>query len=253
MATARDTRVLEQLRAQIARVEHGGRADGTALPFGVAAMDAHLPGGGLLLGALHEVCPAYPELAHAAASSLFAAGAAARLQGSVLWCLTRRGLFAPALAGAGLHPDRVLYAEAGDEAAVLAVAEEALRHGGLAAVIAEVTRFGLTASRRLQLAAESSGVLGLVIRRWSRAGEPPAGSTAAATRWRVAALPSSPLGGATPGVGRPRWRLELVRCRGGEAPHTWTVEACDGAGRLRLAADLADRPAAPAARLAAAG
>ena len=250
MATTRNTFVLEQLRAHIARVE---RAGGKALPFGVAAMDEHLPGGGLLLGALHEACPARPELAHAAATALFAAGAAARLEGPVLWCLARRDLFAPALAGAGLHPDRLLYAETGDEAAVLAVAEEALRHGGLAGVVAEVARLGLTASRRLQLAAEASGVLGLVVRRWPRNGGPPAGSTAAATRWRVAALPSSPLGGATPGVGRPRWRLELVRCRGGEAPHTWIVEACDGAGRLRLAADLADRPAASAARRAATG
>lgn len=258
MAPARDTRVLEQLRARIARVGHAGGTGGKALPFGVATLDAHLPGGGLLLGALHEVSGARPELAHAAAAALFAAGVAARLEGPVLWCLTRRDLFAPALAGAGLHPDRVLYAEAGDEATVLAVAEEALRYGGLAGVVAEVTRLGLTPSRRLQLAAEASGVTGLVLRRWPRDGRPPAGSTAAATRWRVTALPSSPLpaslwGGTTPGVGRPRWRLELLRCRGGEAPRIWTVEACDGAGRLHLAADLADRPAAPAAGRAAVG
>jgi protein ImuA len=251
MATARDTRALDDLRAQIARLEQAGRARQAALPFGVAAMDAHLPRGGLSLGALHEACAAGPEFAHGAATALFAAGVAARLDGPVLWCLPRRNLFAPALAGAGLHPDRLLYAEAGDEATVLAVAEEALRHPGLASVVAEVTRLGLTPSRRLQLAAEASGALGLVIRRWPRSGAPPAGSTAAATRWQVAALPSAPLGGTTPGVGRPRWRLELVRCRGGEVPRTWTVEACDGAGRLRLAADLADRSAAAAARRAA--
>jgi protein ImuA len=50
-----------------------------------------------------------------AAAALFAAGIAARLRGQVLWRLTRQDLFAPALAQAGLMPDRVIYVEAGDE------------------------------------------------------------------------------------------------------------------------------------------
>lgn len=246
---------LDDLRARIALIERAGRggAGRAALPFGAAAIDARLPGGGLALGALHEASGAGPDLAHAAAAALFAAGVLARLRGPVLWCLARRDLFAPALAGAGLHPNRVLYAEAGDEAAVLAVAEEALRHRGLAGVVAEVTRLGLAPSRRLQLAAERSGVLALALRRWRRPDQPPAdGATAAATRWRVAALPSTPLGAGTPGVGRPRWRLELLRCRGGD-PCDWTVEACDGAGRLRVVADLAHRSAAPPAARRVAG
>jgi protein ImuA len=117
-------------------------------------------------------------------------------------------------------------------------------------VVVEVTRLGLTPSRRLQHAAESSGVIGLVLRRWPRAGKAPSEANVATTRWQVAALPSSPLGGRTPGVGRPRWRLELVRCRGGQAPFEWIVEACDDAGSLRLVADVADRSAAPATRFA---
>lgn len=166
-------------------------------------------------------------------------------------CGASRDLFAPALAGAGLHPDRVIYAEAGDEATVLAVAEDALRYRGLAGVVIEVKRFGLTPSRRLQHAAETSGVIGLVLRRWPRAGKPPSEANAATTRWQVTALPSSPLAGTTPGVGRPRWGLELVRCRGGQAPLDWIVEACDGKGRMRLVSDVADRSAAPATRRAA--
>ena len=75
-------------------------------------------------------------------------------------------LFAPALAAVGLHPDRVIYAETHRGSEVLAVAEEGLRQKGLAGVVAEVARLGLTASRRLQLAAEESGVPALIIRRW---------------------------------------------------------------------------------------
>jgi protein ImuA len=87
-----------------------------------------------------------------AAAALFAAGIAGRTQGRVLWCVTRQ--FAPALAQAGLTPDRVIYVEAGDEKSVLACFEEALRYRKLGAVVAEVAHLSMTASRRLQLAAE---------------------------------------------------------------------------------------------------
>src|SRR6185437_10967631 len=139
-------------------------------------------------------------------------------RGPVLWVLERPDLFAPGLAAAGLHPDRVIYAEAGKPALVLHCMEEGLRHRGLAGVVGEVGgRLGLTASRRLQLAAESSGVIAFALRR-SRAFDQAAVSepTAALTRWRIASLPSPPPlkhAPETPGLARPRWRLELVRCR----------------------------------------
>src|ERR687885_87268 len=71
-------------------------------------------------------------------------------------------------------------------------------------------------------------------RRWRGRGDVAFEPTAAVTRWRVTALPSAPL--ASPGVGRPRWRLELLRCRGAD-PASWIVEACDARGRLALAPD----------------
>jgi len=158
----------------------------------------------------------------------------------VLWCVTRQDLFAPALAQAGLAPDRVIYVEAGDNKAVLACFEEALRYRKLGAVVVEVAHLSMTASRRLQLAAEDSGVTGLALRRWRRQVEAAEfrQPTAATTRWRVRALPSTPL--PVPG-GRAQWRLELLRCRGGESA-TFEVEACDAKGRLALASTLAYRP-----------
>ena len=174
-----------------------------------------------------------------AAAALFAAGIAARTRGKVLWCVTRQDLFAPAIAQAGLGPDRVIYVEAGDEKSLLACFEEGLRHGGLGAVVAEVARLSMMASRRLQLAAESSGAIGIAVRRRRRQteaadfGQP----TASVTRWRVTALPSTPL--PVPGVGRARWQVELIRCRAGESAD-FEVEACDAKGRLAVPSDLAD-------------
>lgn len=242
----RDRRVIEELRARIGAIEGGGCRRGEVLPFGIAALDRCLPGGGLRCGALHEVIGAAADIGSAAVPALFVAGVVARLAGPVLWCLRRGDLHGPALAEAGLHPDRVIYAEAGSDAAVLPVMEEGLRHPGLAAVVGESARLPLVAGKRLALAAEGSGALAVVIRRCRRR-EGIAEPTASVTRWRVSALPSAPL--AIPGLGRSRWRLELLRCRGG-GEGVWMVEGCDAAGRLAVAADVADRPAAPAARRA---
>ena len=165
MSNAGRALVLSELRERIERLEHG-RGQRAVLPFRVREVDRHLPAGGLALGALHEVMQAGAASEHAASATLFAAGILARNKGPVLWCLRRRDLFAPALAAVGLHPDRVIYAETHREAEVLAAMEEGLRHNGLAGVVGEVARLGLTASRRLQLAAEESGVPALVIRRW---------------------------------------------------------------------------------------
>ena len=71
-------------------------------------------------GRLHEVAGGGNGAIDGAAAALFACGIAARTRGKVLWCVARQDLFAPALAQAGLAPDRVIYVEAGDEKSVLA-------------------------------------------------------------------------------------------------------------------------------------
>lgn len=236
---------MESLRTQVGRIEGRSRRVRSVLPFGVAELDLRLPGGGLACGALHEVAGGGHGAVDGAAAALFVAGIAARTTGKVLWCISRPDLFAPALAQAGLVPDRVIYVKAGDDQTVLACMEEGLRHGGLGAVVGEVARLPMKASRRLQLSSERANSIGIALRRWRRHadaadfGQP----TAAVTRWRISALPSEPL--PVPGVGRHRWRVELVRVRAGEGAD-YVLEACDDTGRLALPANLVDRPAATA-------
>ena len=238
MEAERTSTVIHKLRDRIQRLETASARQHDVLPFGVDAIDRRLPKGGLPLGSLHEVAGGAEGAIHGAAAALFTAGIAARTTGKVLWCLTKADLFAPALAQVGLGPDRVIYVEAGDEKTVLSCFEEGLRHGGLGAVVAEVARLSMTSSRRLQLAAESSGSMGLAIRRWRRHadaadfGQP----TASVTRWRVTALPSTAL--PVQGVGRARWQLELMRCRAGECAD-FDVEACDDRGSLAIPQSLA--------------
>ncbi|WP_334147154.1 ImuA family protein [Hyphomicrobium sp.] len=234
---------IESLRAQIEKIEGRSQRARSALPFGIAEIDSRLPGGGLALGALHEIAGGGNGAIDGAAAALFVGGIAARTKGKILWCITRPDLFAPALAQTGLAPDRVIYVEAGDDKTILACMEEGLRHGGLGAVVGEVARLSMTASRRLQLAAEGANTIGIALRRWRRQteaadfGQP----TAAMTRWRVSVLPSTPL--PVPGVGRHRWLVELIRARAGDSAD-FELEACDDTGRLALPADLVHRPAA---------
>jgi len=240
MAQSGANPVITELRERISHLEGGMSRRTQTLPFGISEIDEHLPGGGLSYGALHEFAGGGAGTVDGAAAALFAAGIAARTKGNVIWCLTRPDLFFPALAQVGLHPDRVIFVESDREEDVLANMEEGLSFGGLGAVVGEIVRLPMTASRRLQLAAERTGTMALTVRRWRRQteandfGQP----TASTTRWRVSVMPSEQL--PVPGVGRPRWLLELMRSRAGECAE-FEIGACDDKGRIHLSAGSGDR------------
>lgn len=232
---------LERLRAEVRGIVAVGKDPAAVLPFGLDALDNRLAGGGLADAGVHEAAGAGTGYSDDAAATLFLAGIAgrrARRRASVLWVVGRRDLFAPGLAQAGLAPERLLVAEAGRDEDVLAVMEEGLRHGALAAVVGEIHRAGLTETRRLQLAAEEGGTMALLLKRW-RKGDPLAEPSSALTRWRIGSVPSAPLPVA--GVGPPRWQVELARQRGGPG-FSLILEACDAQGRLALPAISFDRP-----------
>jgi hypothetical protein len=225
---------LSELRAWLERAHGGCRLPRNRLPFGAPVLDVALPGCGLALGCLHEVIEAGPAAEYAATSTLFVAGILARLWGPVLWCLNGRDLFAPALWRVGLHPDRVIYCETWSDRDVLPAMEEGLRHSALAAVVGEVIRLPLTGSRRLQPAAEQSGVTAFVNRRWHNAAQRDLANqpSSAVTRWRISPSPLDP--GHVLGLPRARWRLELIRVRGGEPVTSTRVDNIAQAVRVGL-------------------
>ena len=234
---------LQALRETVARV---AAARGPVLPFGVGPIDHLLSAGGLDGAGLHEVAAVSASWSDDAATTLFAAGIAARFAAapgvSALWALTRFDLYAPGLEQAGLGPDRVLYAQGKNDRELLALCEDALRDGSLACVVAEVKAADQTATRRLQLAASEGGTPMLLYRRYRRYGQCPLTDLSlACTRWRIGSLASTPL--STPGVGRGRWSVELVRQRSGP-PFSLELEACDDQGRLALPAATRDRAVA---------
>jgi len=240
---------LAGLKARIAALEAGSRTLGAVLPFGDERVDECLPGGGLGLGRWHEFGGEGLEVETAACAAAFVAALARPLagKGQIVWVVRRDDLFAPGLAGLGLPPERVIGVCARDEAEALMVLEDALGTVGVAAAVGEVEAVSLTAGRRLQLACERQGSTGLVIRRRPYGGalRRETGS-ASASRWKISPAPSEPLPG-EPGLGAPRWRVELERARGGRAGG-WTMElneASHGAHPFRVVSELADLGLAP--------
>jgi len=235
-----ESSALSLLRATLGALARDGLDRRRVMPFGVADIDARLDDGGLRLDALHEVAGATPSLRDDAAATLFAAGIAARAWGPILWVVRRRDLFAPAPAQSGLTAGRVIHAEAQDDAGVLALMEEGLRHPALGAVIGEVRRASPAATRRVQGAAERGRTVAVLVRRAARGGgDPFAGSSAAVTRWRIGAVPAV-------GVARPRWEVALAM-QGDGVAFAATVAACDDTGRLAPVARPDGRRRAPGA------
>ena len=239
------------IRAKIAAMESAERACAGVLSFGDERLDGHLPGGGLPLGRWHEITGVGLEAEVSAAPAAFAALTAAPLarRGEAVWVLRRDDLWAPGLVGLGFPPEKLIQVCARDEAEALAVMEDALATVGVCAVFGEVETVDLTAGRRLQLACEKRGATGFVIKRRPYGGtaRKEAAGSVAATRWRVASAPSEPPAGEF-GLGAPRFRVDLERCRGGrpgawilQADQAYSWEAGDVAHPLRLVADLGDR------------
>jgi protein ImuA len=224
---------LEALRRQLMTEAVLGPANAVAA-LDVPAIDALLPWRGLLCGAVHEIEGATLDGDATGFCSVLLARLAADGR-SVLWVSPQDDLYGPGLARFGLTPDRLILVRAHRPAEILWVIEEALRCRGLAAVLGEVSGLSLAASRRLQLAARKSGVTALLLRQ--RAEAP---LTSAVTRWRAVAAAGQDAQLA------PRWRIDLVRCRGllhGEEGHVGRWLVAWEKDRLAVVPDLRDRQA----------
>jgi protein ImuA len=193
-----------RLRRVIAEIEAeagppAGERIAGRLPL-ARAFDSAL-GGGLADDALHEIAPAQAQ--DGAAAMGFALALAARF-------LSRRsasallvsegfaaeelgGLYGPGLAAHGLSLSRLVFVRAPDAVLAFWAMEEALKCGAPAAVIGEIWNlkgYSLAASRRLLLAARKGKVPALLILA-SAYGQAERLSSAAETRFEIAAAPSA--------------------------------------------------------------
>ena len=199
------------------------RLDPTHLP--PQGAEDPLSSAGFARGTLHEVYAAAPE--DKASMLGFAALAALRFttaERPLLWFrrLASRGApYGPGLAELGLDPGRILFVAAPDERALLRAGADAAQCAGVGAILIEgegrLPLYDLTASRRLRLAAQRSGVT-ILLARTAAAPIP----SAAETRWEVAAAASSAAEANAPGP--PAFAVRLLRRRGGPAGMDYDLE-----------------------------
>src|ERR1700756_248402 len=223
---------LASLRGSIERIEsHGGAYTPDRVALGHAEADATLQGG-LAVGAMHEV------FAEAGRQSAVATGFVAGLAGRagarrpLVWVrqdfveLEAGALSMSGLAELGLDPRLLVSVRAADVECALRTAADALVCDAVGAVVlkagGEPRQLDLTASRKLTLAAQASGVTALVLR---MAAEPQ--PSTAETRWIVRAAHSPPPSSAWSAWGVPLFDAQLVRNRHGPVGR-WIMEwKCD--------------------------
>ncbi|SDX00159.1 protein ImuA [Hydrobacter penzbergensis] len=208
-----------QLRNDILIRQGLKKAAGTvSMDMELGAINDSFPDGCFPLSAVHEFCCVSAE------DKTVTTGFIARLLSSLmkrggitLWLSPARMLFPPAFTTFGIEPDKIIFINLSREKDLCWMMEEALKCEGLAAVVSEIRNLDFTASRRLQLAVEQSKVTGLVIRQttWLN-------TTASVSRWKITNLPSQTPEG-LPGMGFPRWNVELLKIRNGR-PGSWQLE-----------------------------
>jgi protein ImuA len=227
--------IIRQLRQEILLREGLRPPAAAAVDMGLGPVAAAFPQGIFPMGAMHELLSDGPE--GAAASAAFTAALIGRLmagEGLCIWIGPRRTVFPPALKAFGVEPDRIVFVDVRKEKEGWWALEEALKCEGLAAVVGEIREVSFLVSRRFQLAVEQSRVTGFLLR------DRPKNRQAIATvaRWQITPLPGGKVvpgtGGlmagrevAMPGVGFPRWSVELLRMRSGR-PGRWELEWREG-------------------------
>jgi len=220
---ARLRRVIAQIEAKSASLEAARAPRAPIAP----AFDFAL-GGGLEGDGLNEIVPAEPQ--DGPAATAFALALAARFLdrrpglalviGEAFASLESGALYGPGLLAHGLQLRRLLFVSAPDDAAAFWAIEEALKSGAPAAVMGEIwslRRYGLMASRRLLIAARRGGTPALLVLAGAY-GQAEKLSTAATTRFEIAAAPSAKIPAAAgrdlPGPFACRARLVKARATG---------------------------------------
>jgi len=224
---------IDRLREEIARWEaawnpsHGG-----VISTGCSAWDALLPGGGIRQGSLVEWL-AEGEGTGRQTLAVHVARQACRDGGVVIVLDPERNLFPPAIFHWGIPPEALIVVQPGNPVEHLWALEQSLRCRAVAGVLAGVKKLDPVVFRRLQIAAEQGGGLGLLFRPdWARH-EP----TWADVRFWVEPLP----GGLS---GRRRVKIKVLRLRGGIGGGSIELEIDDETGAVRLASPLAHPTAA---------
>ncbi len=238
--------LIDALRRQMSRLEGWRGPQAQEAPptttSGCDALDRLLPSRGFRRGTLVEWLSTHPGCG-AGTLSLAAALVACQAGGSLVVVDRRRQFYPPAVAAFGADLQTTILVHPRSERAVIWARDQALRCEAVAAVWGRVDKLDARSYRRLQLAAETGGGLGLLVRPAATRGQP---------TWSDVQLLVTP----RPTNGNRRVRVEVIRCRGGTSGAAVELEIDESTGAVRkavatdesLSVHLAAKLARPAAR-----
>lgn len=220
-----DKAVIEQLQRQILSMQGNAQPNGEhVLPLGLGALEDAFPDKVFPRAVVHELISYSSE--DAACTSAFIAIILSKLMpsgSSCLWISTvpRRSIFPPALKAFGVDPERFLFVDTKRPKETLWALEEALKCSALPAVVGELNELSFNDSRRLQLAVERSHATGFIHRFRPKTEN----AVACVSRWKITSL-ASELPNAKPGIGFPRWNVDLLKLKNG-LPYSWQIQWSD--------------------------
>lgn len=215
--------IFKSLQTDLLRLQGLKAINNCELDNCLGPMAAAFPNQSFPLGVIHELISQRQE--EVAATSGFVTGLLSTIMGesgTSIWISSSRNIFPIALKAFGVDPDRFIFIDLKKEKDVVWVMDEALKCGAVSAVVGEIGEIDFKTSRRFQLDAESSGVTGFIVRKASRN----ISTIASVSRWKISSLPSEKPE-QLPGIGFPKWRVELSKIRNGK-PGTWNVKWFDG-------------------------
>lgn len=216
--------LVNRLREEIARWETARNAShGGVISTGCPAWDALLPGGGFRRGSLVEWL-AEGDGTGRQTLALYVARQACREGGVVVVLDPERNLFPPAVFHWGIPPEALIVVQPSDPGEHLWALEQSLRCRAVAGVLAGLEKLDPLVFRRLQIAAQQGGGLGLLFRPEGARQEP----TWAEVRFWVEPRPGGFWGGR-------RVKIEVLRLRGGIAGGSIELEIDDATGVVHLA------------------
>jgi protein ImuA len=223
MIPASKAGLVATLQADLLRLQGFKNFNNPALDLALGPISNAFPNKSFPLAAVHEFISDSAE--SSVAISGFVASVLSPLMGAngtVIWISTSRTIFPPALRCFGLQPHQFIFIDTRNEREAIWAMNEALKCEALSAVVGEIRDLNFTASRRLQLTVEESKVTGFILRKNWRT----LNTTACVSRWKVRSMSSEPIDD-MPGVGYPKWKVELLRVRNGR-PDTWEIKCVNG-------------------------
>lgn len=223
---------IDVLRRAIARLQNGRRqGQSECLSSGCEGLDGLLPDRGFRYGTLVEWLIS-GDGSGGETLALIAARHACRQGGSLVVLDESREFYPPAAVSLGIALDKLIVVQAANAADNLWALDQILRCPGVAAALAWPKKLDGRTFRRLQLAAEQGGGLGLLIRPENVRHEP---------SWADVRLLVEPLPMATAALcGERRLRIELLHGRGGASGRSVEVRIDNETHLMHLAPQQVD-------------